>query len=155
MNLFSINRFELKREITIFGKKFIIKRNKKLNLIKRNCFVENLDMHIKNNTRFPHPVGIVIGNHVKFGKNCIIYQNVTIGTKTNDQFDDENSFPQIGDNVVIYAGAVICGSVKIGDNAVIGANSTVLHDVEANSIYAGNPARKIATKEMNCSSVNN
>ena len=33
--------------------------------------------------------------------------------------------------------------VHIGNRAVIGANSVVVHDVEAHAVYAGVPAKKI------------
>ena len=49
----------------------------------------------------------------------------------------------IEDNVWIASGTVISAGVKIGKNSVIGANSVVIRDVEENSFYAGNPARKI------------
>lgn len=41
----------------------------------------------------------------------------------------------------------ITKGVRIGDGAVIGANSVVLNDVEAHSVYAGVPARKIRKVE--------
>ena len=43
----------------------------------------------------------------------------------------------------IGGSAIIMGGVTIGDNAVIGAGSVVTHDVEPNTIVAGNPARFI------------
>ena len=43
----------------------------------------------------------------------------------------------------IGAGATIMGGVTIGEYAVVGADSVVTHDVPANTIYAGNPARYI------------
>lgn len=49
----------------------------------------------------------------------------------------------IEDNVWIGENVCILPNVHIGKNAVIGAGSVVTHDVEANSVYAGNPARKI------------
>ena len=100
---------------------------------------------IKRGTYFPHPVGIVISSAATIGKNCIIYQNVTIGAKTFEQGDARirENYPVIGNNVTIYAGAVICGPVKIGDNAVIGANSVVISDVPENSIVVGAPAKII------------
>ncbi len=49
----------------------------------------------------------------------------------------------MGNNVTVYANAVIVGNVHIGSNSVIGAGSVVLSDVPENEIWAGNPARFI------------
>ena len=43
----------------------------------------------------------------------------------------------------IGAGATILSGVTIGENSVVGAGSVVTHDVEPNTIVAGNPARLI------------
>lgn len=93
--------------------------------------------------KLPHPIGIVIGEGVKIGKNVTIYQNVTIGRKDTDIA----KYPSIGDNVVIYSGAKILGSIVIGNNSVIGANSVVLNDVPENSVVAGIPAKIINKKK--------
>lgn len=45
--------------------------------------------------------------------------------------------------VWIGAGATILPGVTVGENAVVGAGSVVTHDVEANTIVAGNPAKPI------------
>lgn len=52
----------------------------------------------------------------------------------------------IGEYVVIFAGAVICPGVTIGNGAVIGAGAVVTKDMPAWEVWAGNPARKIATR---------
>lgn len=49
----------------------------------------------------------------------------------------------IGRNVWIGAHATVCGGVTVGDNTVIGAGAVVLHDIPANSVVAGVPARVI------------
>lgn len=53
----------------------------------------------------------------------------------------------IGNNVFIGMNAIITRSVTIGDNVIIGAGSVVTKDCEPNSVYAGNPAKKIMTIE--------
>lgn len=45
----------------------------------------------------------------------------------------------------IGAGATILPGVTVGENSVVGAGSVVTHDVEPNTIVAGNPARVIKT----------
>lgn len=45
--------------------------------------------------------------------------------------------------VWIGAGATILPGVTVGENSVVGAGSVVTHDVEPNTIVAGNPARLI------------
>ena len=59
------------------------------------------------------------------GKNCIIYQQVTLG-------GTKYGAPKILDNVTISSGAIIIGKVTIGNNVVIGANATVFRDVPDN-----------------------
>ncbi|MGN1156769.1 MAG: acyltransferase, partial [Agathobacter sp.] len=50
---------------------------------------------------------------------------------------------KIGDNVWLGAGSTVLKGVAIGDNAAVGAMSLVTRDVEADSLYAGNPAKFI------------
>lgn len=54
----------------------------------------------------------------------------------------------IANNVFIGMNAVITRGVTIGDNVIIGTGSVVTSDCESNSVYAGNPARKIMTLEQ-------
>ena len=103
--------------IRLFGIKFTF-QYPLVNQLEDACCIPNLDVIKKQNTYFPHPVGIVISKFATVGKNCTIYQNVTIG---KGKFSEKNNtdVPVIGDNVVIYANSVIIGGVKIGNNAVI------------------------------------
>lgn len=47
----------------------------------------------------------------------------------------------MGDRVMIGAGAVILGSLKIGNDVSIGANAVVTHDIPDNCVAVGIPAR--------------
>lgn len=87
-----------------------------------------------------HPSSIIIGDGVILGNNVTIFQNVTIGR--SDTY--VANYPRIGDNVIIYAGAVIVGDVKIGANCIVGANTVVTKNIPANSIAIGVPARIIS-----------
>jgi serine O-acetyltransferase len=92
--------------------------------------------------RLPHPVGIVIGEGVVIGENVTIFQNVTIGgARLGDAQKDK--YPQVGSNVVIFAGAVLVGDIKVGRNCTIGANAVVIHDVPDNCICVGVPGRNL------------
>lgn len=96
----------------------------------------------KKRTFLPHPVGIVVGKGVLLGSNCTIYQNVTIGVSNNKV----EHYPKIGNNVIIYAGAMIIGGVVVGDNAIIGAGCIVTKDVPENKIAVGSPMRLLDKK---------
>jgi maltose O-acetyltransferase len=50
---------------------------------------------------------------------------------------------EIGDDVWIGGGAIICPGVTIGAGAVIGAGSVVTRAVPAGVLAAGNPCRVI------------
>jgi serine O-acetyltransferase len=81
----------------------------------------------------PHPNGIVIHSAVTIGVNCLIFQQVTIGSRGG-------GVPRIGGHVDIGAGAKLLGSVAVGDHARIGANAVVLQDVPLGKAAVGVPA---------------
>ena len=83
--------------------------------------------------RINHGVGTVIGARAHIGDNFTIHQNCTIGDKNGGR-------PTIGNNVTMYAGSLILGSIHIGDNSVIGANALVMSDFPSNAILVGTPA---------------
>jgi len=105
------------------------------------CFM-NLNSDIGIGVKIPHPNGIVIGEKVQIGKNCTIYQQVTIGGKIIGDAKAGN-YPKIKDNVVIFAGAKLIGNINVGEHSIIGANSVVNKNVPSNSVVAGVPAKII------------
>lgn len=88
--------------------------------------------------RFPHPVGIVIGDGVRIGNEVRIYQNVTLGLLENTPASTAvDQYPILEDGVIVYAGAVIAGAVTIGAGSVIGANAVITKDVPPGSVAFG------------------
>ena len=51
----------------------------------------------------------------------------------------------LGDDVWVGTAAVVTSGVTIGARAVIAAGAVVLHDVPADTVVAGNPARAVRT----------
>lgn len=101
----------------------------------------SLSAIIDKGLQLPHAHGIVIGSGVRIGRNCKIYQNVTIGRK---EAGDTVSYPKLEDNVILYPGVTVIGDIVIRKNSSIGANSVVLKSVEENAIHAGVPAKRIS-----------
>ncbi len=84
-----------------------------------------------------HGTGVVIGETTVIGKHVKLYQHVTLGAKSFPVHEDGTlvkgikRHPNVGDHVVIYAGATILGGdVTIGDHSVIGGNVWLTHSVE-------------------------
>jgi serine O-acetyltransferase len=97
-----------------------------------------LNCHIGGGLLIPHPNGIVIHPGVKIGVNCLIFQQVTIGTRGPLEI-----VPVIEGHVDIGAGAKILGPVHIGAHVRVGANAVVLRDVPCGTDAVGIPARII------------
>jgi serine O-acetyltransferase len=95
---------------------------------------------------FPHTSGTVIGAS-KIGRNATIFQGVTLGAKQIDMLYDPALRPELGDFVVVGAGAKVLGGISLGDNVNVGANSVVLRSVSAGLTVAGIPAREIHATE--------
>ncbi len=89
-----------------------------------------------------HGMGIVIGETAKIGDDVVMYQGVTLGGISLEKGVVRH--PQIGDGVIIGAGAKILGAITIGNNARIGANAVVVDDVDAHATMVGIPARPLA-----------
>lgn len=92
--------------------------------------------YIGKNLKLEHFQGIVIGNDVKIGDNCTLYQQVTLGQKNN-------RYPTIGDDVIVFAGAKVIGDISIGEKCIIGANAVVLNSIPAQTCAVGIPAKVI------------
>lgn len=114
--------------------------------------------------RFVHLGGVVIGEHVEIGAfNAIVrgtLSDTTIGNhvKTDNLVHIAHNC-EIREGALIIACAEISGGVTVGKNAWVGPNASIIQkvqigegalvgigavvtkDVDAGSVYAGNPAR--------------
>jgi serine O-acetyltransferase len=93
-----------------------------------------LNARIGGGLMIPHPNGIVIHSDSVIGPNCLILQQVTIGTRA------EGGPLVLGGHVDVGAGAKILGPVRIGAHAIIGANAVVLRNVPEGATAVGIPA---------------
>ena len=78
----------------------------------------------------------------KIGKNCRVYQQVTIGYKGTES-------PVLEDNVSVTCGAKVLGELTMHSNSLAAAGAVVVKDVPANAIVAGVPAKVIGYKDEN------
>jgi serine O-acetyltransferase len=97
-----------------------------------------LTTRIEGGLLLPHPNGVVVHHQVQIGPNCLIFQQVTLGTGGK-----KPGVPTLGGRVDIGAGAKILGGVQIGDYVRIGANAVVLDDVPGGATAVGVPARLV------------
>jgi len=91
-----------------------------------------------------HGLGIVIGETTEIGNDVLVYQGVVLGGTSHDK---TKRHPTIGNRVVIGAGAILLGPIKVGDNARVGAGSVVVQDVPDNSTVVGVPGRVVVSKQ--------
>ena len=119
--------------------------------IGNNCNV-NCQVFIEND--------VIIGNNVTIKPGVQIWDGITIednvfvgsnATFTNDLKPRSKQYPvtflrtTIKKRASIGANATILPGVTIGENAMVGAGSVVLKDVPDNTVWVGNPAKKIRT----------
>ena len=94
-----------------------------------------------------HGTGVVIGETTTIGEHVKLYQHVTLGAKSFELGPDGNPVkgikrhPDIGDRVVIYAGAtVLGGQTRIGSDCVIGGSVWLTRSVEAGKMVLARSA---------------
>lgn len=86
-----------------------------------------------------HGIGVVIGETVEIGKNCVLFHNVTLGGTGKHK---GKRHPTLGDNVLVGTGAIILGPITIGSNVKIGADSLIIDkNVPSNCTVVGTPGK--------------
>lgn len=110
---------------------------------------------IGDGTSIEQNAHIIAANQLEIGRDCVMSADVYIsdcnhrynpGKRIMDQPLDIKK-TTIGNGVFIGIGAKIMPGVTLGDYCVVGANAVVTHDVPAQVIVAGVPAREIGRNE--------
>ena len=119
--------------------------------INSHVFIEN-DVIIGNNVTVKS--GVQLWDGVRIEDNVFIGHNVTFindlyprSTKSSRTLQTEEDWTVIPTTVKkgssVGSSATILAGITIGEHSIVGAGSVVTADVPANTIVAGNPARKI------------
>jgi len=91
---------------------------------------------------------VKIGSNVLFGPSVQLYTATHPISAAQRRTWLEFAKPvEIGSDVWVGGGAIICPGVKIGDATVIGAGSVVTRDIPSGVFAAGNPCRVIRSLE--------
>jgi acetyltransferase-like isoleucine patch superfamily enzyme len=113
--------------------------------IGRDSFIET-DCIIGDNVIFGNRVAVV-------GKYDHHYQQIGMPIRLASAIRDVdyswkglNLVTKIGNDVWIGYGSTIMQGVEISDGAIVAAGSIVTRNIEAYSIYGGNPAKKISDR---------
>ena len=89
-------------------------------------------------------VQVVIGSRTLFGPNVQIYTATHPMDHKGRASGLEFAKPvNIGEDVWLGGGAVVCPGVTIGDRTIIGAGSVVTKDIPSDVFAAGNPCKVI------------
>ena len=90
------------------------------------------------------PASVIIGNDVLFGPAVQVYTATHPISASKRRSWRESAQPvEIGSDVWVGGGAIICPGVHIGSRSVIGAGSVVTNDIPEDVFAAGNPCRRI------------
>ncbi|NLT68281.1 MAG: N-acetyltransferase [Acidobacteria bacterium] len=82
---------------------------------------------------------VFVGHNVAFINDS--YPRATTDGRIQREADWKVETTLVRRGASIGSGATILSNLTIGENAIVGAGSVVTHDVPANAIVAGNPAR--------------
>ena len=126
-----------------FGNKLIIYDNVVFEVYSKSAII-----NVGKNCVCSFGVIFSCSDRIQIGDNVWIGEYVSIRDSTHEfsasvplgSRSDYIANIKIGHNVWIGRGSIILPGTVIGDNVVIGANSLVKGNLDANSMYAGTPA---------------
>ena len=121
---------------------------------------------IKPFVRIKYPWKLQIGDHswigesvcidnldnVIIGNNCCLSQLVYICTGNHDwkssRFDLKHEPVIIDNSAWLCARSTVAPGIRVGEGAVLAIGSVATHDLDAWTIYAGNPAQPVKRREI-------
>lgn len=118
-------------------------------------FVDRPSLIVGDRTGISHGCRFTVGKRISIGTDCMISGGVWILDSSGHSTDPASRLAglpppaeevrpvTIGNNVWIGTNSIVFPGVTVGDGSVVSAGSVVMSDVPANTIVAGNPARKI------------
>lgn len=145
--------------ITGIGNRLIIENGVKLRKGTIHIRGSNCSILIGKRTSFGQVrmVNVGIDNNISIGQDCLFADNIEIwASDTHSIYDKEGKFlnPEkpitIANKVWIGSYVKILKGVSIGENAVVGMNSFVTKNIDANTLCAGNPL-KVLKKDIHWS----
>ncbi len=134
------NSLEIKQDATIFGLRIVI-RGDGCRIVIGEHFSENINCMMTCMGKM---------NYILVGDDCMFSENIDIWntdshqiTNLEGQVINRNRPIVIGNHVWIGKNCSILKGVFIGNHSIIGMSSVVTNNVDSNSIYVGNPAKKV------------
>jgi acetyltransferase-like isoleucine patch superfamily enzyme len=169
IHLFNIKK-KLEKRNSSFGKNSFIDPTVRFRIHERAKVVIGENVKILNDTWLIAEAGdeLIIGNNTFISQNVVISGNIRIGNDVliagyvsiidaNHNYNDvsrnineqggKKQNIEIGSDVWIGAHSVVLQGVKIANHSIIGANSTVTHDVHEYVVVAGSPAKMIKKRK--------
>ncbi len=108
-------------------------------------FLTGIEIHpgaeIGRGVFIDHGMGVVIGETATVGDRCLLYQGVVLG---GTSLEKKKRHPDLESDVVVGAGAIVLGPIRIGRGSRVGAGSVVIKEVPPGSTVVGVPARVVA-----------
>jgi serine O-acetyltransferase len=129
---------------------------------RRLCFLARLLSHINRwltgieihpgaqiGRRFfiDHGMGIVIGETAEIGDDVLMYTGAVLGGVS---LVKDKRHPTIGNGVVIGSHTIVLGPIQVGDNAMLGSGSVVIKDVPECATVVGIPGQVVKINGVAC-----
>lgn len=103
-----------------------------------------MKINLPNYFMAEHPVGAVLGR-AKYSEYLFVYQGTAIGGSWKD---GKLYYPELGENIILYAGSSIIGKCRIGNDVIISANTCVKNqNVPSCSIVYGSTPNLIIKRK--------